>query len=112
MQGLDLAQRLRRLPERRVLERTVRVATGRRSRLLGLAWLPRERTGEGLLIPRCSSVQTFGMRFALDIHFLAADGSVIETRRAVPRRRVVRCPGAGSVLEVPTEGGEVGAARS
>jgi uncharacterized membrane protein (UPF0127 family) len=52
------------------------------------------------------------MRFALDIHFLAADGSVIETRRAVPRRRVVRCPGAGSVLEVPTEGGEVGAARS
>jgi uncharacterized protein len=108
----NLTERLRRLPKRRVLERTVSVATGRRSRLLGLAWLRRERAGEGLLIPRCSSVHTFGMRFALDLHFFAADGSVIETRRAVPRRRIVRCPGAHAVLEVPARGGEVGAARS
>src|SRR5687767_4219573 len=112
MQSLDLTQRLRRLPERRVLEFTVRVAAGRRSRLLGLAWLPRERAGEGLLIPRCSSVHTFGMRFALDVHFLDADGSVIATRRAVPRRRIVHCAGTDAVLEVPAQGGEVGAARS
>lgn len=95
-----------------MLGRPVRVAAGPRSRLLGLAWLRREAAGEGLLIPRCSSVHTFGMRFALDIHFLAADGLVIETRRAVRRRRIVRCPGAHAVLEVPAQGGEVGAARS
>lgn len=104
MRRPDLAHRLRRLPVRQVLGRSVRVAGGRPSRLLGLAWLRKERVGEGLLIPRCSSVHTFGMRFALDIHFLAAEGSVIETRRAVPRRRIVRCPGADSVLEVPARG--------
>lgn len=107
MQRLDLARRLRRLPVRPVLGRPVPVAAAGRSRLLGLAWLQREGAGEGLLIPRCSSVHTFGMRFALDIHFLAADGSVIEIRRAVPRRRIVSCPGADAVLEVPAEGGEV-----
>jgi hypothetical protein len=107
MQRLDLARRLRRLSEQQVLERSVRVAAGRRSRLLGLAWLRKESAGEGLLIPRCSSIHTFGMRFALDIHFLDAAGSVIETRRAVPRRRIVRRPGADAVLEVPVEGGEV-----
>ena len=110
MQRLDLARRLRRLSERQVLERSVRVAAGRRSRLLGLAWLRKKSAGEGLLIPRCSSVHTFGMRFALDIHFLDAEGSVIETRRAVPPRRMVSCPGADAVLEVPAEGGEVRAA--
>jgi hypothetical protein len=108
MQRVDLARRLRRLSVRRVLGQSVRVAAGRRSRLLGLAWLRRERAGEGLLIPRCSSVHTFGMRFALDIHFLDAEASVIETRRAVPRRRIVSCPGAEAVLEVAAEGGEVG----
>jgi uncharacterized protein len=112
MQRLDLARRLRRLPVRPVLGRPVPVAAGRRSRLLGLAWLQREGAGEGLLIPRCSSVHTFGMRFPLDLYFLSPKGEVIEVRRAVPRRRIVSCPGADAVLEVPAEGGEVRAAGS
>ena len=45
----------------------VPVATTRLSRLLGLALLRRRRAGAGLLIPRCRSVHTFGMRFPLDL---------------------------------------------
>ena len=80
----------------------VPVATGFRSRLLGLALLGRERAGPGLLIPRCRSVHTFGMRFPLDVFFLDEAGRVIELRRAVSPNRVVRCPGAIAVLELPS----------
>jgi uncharacterized protein len=73
------------------------------ARLLGLALLPPERAGRGLLIPRCSSVHTFGMRFALDLIFLAGSGEVLAARRAVPPSRLVRCRGADSVLELPVE---------
>jgi uncharacterized membrane protein (UPF0127 family) len=41
------------------------------------------------------------MRFDLDVYFLAADGSVLEVRRAVPPRRLVACRGAAAVLEIP-----------
>lgn len=83
--------------------RTVPVAAGLRARLLGLAWLDRAAAGEGLLIPRCSSVHTFGMRFALDVAFLDREGRVISRRSAVPPRRIVRQPGARAVLETPSE---------
>ena len=46
------------------------VATTVSSRLLGLALLRREHAGAGLLIPRCRSVHTFGMRFPIDVLFL------------------------------------------
>jgi uncharacterized protein len=78
------------------------VATTLRSRLLGLALLPRERAGPGLLIPRCSSVHTLGMRFALDLLFLDERRRVIGIRRAVPSGRLVRWPGAVAVLELPS----------
>jgi uncharacterized protein len=85
-----------------VLGFRVPVAGTRRSRLLGLALLDRERAGEGLLIPRCRSVHTFGVRFPLDLIFLDARGTVVEIRRQVPPRRLVRCPGADSILELPS----------
>jgi uncharacterized protein len=75
------------------------VATGAWTRLVGLAWLDELPEGCGLLIPWCGSVHTFGMRFALDIDFLGADGRVLRRCRAVPPRRVVRCRGAVAVLE-------------
>lgn len=85
----------------------VPVATSARSRLLGLAYLGRAAAGPGLLIPRCSCVHTFGMRFDLDLYFLDARGAVIAVRRAMPPRRIAFCGGAAAVLEVPTEqGGE------
>jgi uncharacterized protein len=78
-------------------------ATTFRTRLLGLSRRDRCDAGPGLLIPRCSSVHTFGMRFELDIFFLDAEGDVIAERRRVPPRRVVFCRGACGVLEVPSE---------
>jgi uncharacterized membrane protein (UPF0127 family) len=80
----------------------VPVASAFPSRFLGLALLPRERAGAGLLIPRCRSVHTFGMRFRLDVLFLDPQGTVIEARWDVPPRRIVRCPGAAAVLELPS----------
>ena len=83
------------------------VATGFRARLLGLAWRDRAAAGPGLLIPRCASVHTFGMRFELDLYFLDREGRVLAVRRRVPPRRVVWRRGAAAVLEIPAaEGGE------
>ena len=64
--------RFRRLPTAEVASRRVPVAVTLLSRLLGLALLRPERAGEGLLIPRCRSVHTFGMRFAIHVVFLDA----------------------------------------
>lgn len=94
--------RFDRLPYRFVYDREVPVATRFTVRTLGLAHLAREDAGPGLLIPRCAAVHTFGMRFALDVYFLGADGTVISSRLGVPRRRFVAHRGAAAVLEVPT----------
>lgn len=78
------------------------VATTLASRLLGLALLERDAVPAGLLIPRCRSVHTFGMRFELDLVFLDARGRVIELRRAVAPGRAARCSRAAAVLELPS----------
>jgi len=100
------AARLRRLPHARVCGRRVAVASGLRSRLLGLAWLEPEQAGAGLLIPRCASVHTFGMRFPLDLVFLDRDDRELSIRRAVPPRRLLWQRGAVAVLEIPAPRGE------
>lgn len=85
----------------------VPVAASFRSRLRGLAWREREEAGPGLLIPRCSSIHTFGMRFELDVYFLDRGGRVLAVRRAVSPRRVLWHRGASAILEIPSkEGGE------
>jgi uncharacterized protein len=90
----------------------VPVATGVRSRLRGLAWRDRSQAPPGLLIPRCSSVHTFGMRFELDVYFLDRSGRILSARRGVPPRRLLWCRGAAAVLEIPAgEGGEFAAPR-
>jgi uncharacterized membrane protein (UPF0127 family) len=98
-----LAARFEDLPRRAAIGREVPVAKGVRVRLLGLALLDRADAGPGLLIPRCSAVHTFGMRFALDLYFLGRDGEIIGARRAVPPRRFVACRGAATVLEIPAQ---------
>ncbi len=109
-EGMDadrLSPRLAALPRRSVRGRTVPVADGFRARLLGLAGLPRERAGSGLLIPRCACVHTFGMRFALDLVFLDREDRVLAVLCSVPPRRLVWRRGAASVLELPAGvGGE------
>jgi uncharacterized protein len=89
-------------PLREVAGHEVPVALGFRARLLGLSHLDREAAGPGLLIPRCSSVHTFGMRFPLDLYFLGGDDEILDLRRAVPPRRFAACRGAVAVLEVPS----------
>lgn len=107
----SLSPRLRRLPVAEALGRPARVATTRRSRLLGLAWLDR-RSAAPLLIPRCASVHTFGMRFALDLYWLDERGRPLAVRRSVPPRTLANCRGAAAVLEIPAaEGGEIAARR-
>ncbi|MEA2412847.1 MAG: uncharacterized protein QOC77_3408 [Thermoleophilaceae bacterium] len=80
----------------------VHAAVSIRARLLGLAWLREVPPGHALLIPRCRSVHTFGMRFPLDIVFLDERGQSLRTERDVKRRRVLACRGAVAVLELPS----------
>jgi uncharacterized protein len=67
----------------------------RRRGLAGMEPMPPERA----LHIRTSSVHTFGMRFALDLVWLARDGSVVRIDRAVPPRRFRTCLRARSVIE-------------
>jgi uncharacterized membrane protein (UPF0127 family) len=103
---------LRRLGVATPLGREVPVAAGLQARLLGLAFLDRVEAGPGLLIPRCSSVHTFGMRFSLDIYFLDGNLLPLAVHREIPPRRVVFHRGAAAVLEIPAvEGGEFSSLR-
>lgn len=98
---------MRHLPSTTTAGISAFVATGTRARLLGLAYLDAAAAAP-LLIPRCSSVHTFGMRFDLDLYWLDEGGEVIQLRRAVPPRRLANCRGATAVLEVPIiKGGEI-----
>lgn len=53
-----------------------------------------------LLIPRCTAVHTFGMRYAIDVLFLDPDARVIAIRAAVPPWRICWQAGAAAVLEL------------
>jgi uncharacterized membrane protein (UPF0127 family) len=78
----------------------VLVAASPLARLLGLTGLAPPPPGVGLLFPRCRSVHTFGMRFALDLVWLDGAGAVVRVDRGVPPRRVRWCRGARSVVEL------------
>jgi uncharacterized membrane protein (UPF0127 family) len=82
------------------------VARGLRARLVGLAFRRGMEAGEVLVIPRCRSVHTFGMRFAIDVVFLDARGRVVDVRHRVRPFRVVGCRRAAAVVE--TRAGECG----
>ncbi|MEA2362374.1 MAG: uncharacterized protein QOD71_1519 [Thermoleophilaceae bacterium] len=70
------------------------------SRLLGLALRGRPPPGRALLLPRCRSVHTCGMRFALDLVWLARDGRVLAIEEGVRPWRVRSRRDAAAVLEV------------
>ncbi len=105
MDGSASAKRLAGLPAVEVGGLAVPVAVGFRARLLGLAGLDRDLAGPGLLIPHCSSVHTFGMRFRLDVLFLDHGGRTLATRMGVPPRRLVGHRRAAAVLELPAPAG-------
>lgn len=80
-----------------------RTFTARRRGLAKLDALPGD---VGLHIHRCGSVHTFGMRFGLDLIWLARDGRVLRVDRAVPPRRQRLCVRARSVVEVAAGGAD------
>jgi uncharacterized membrane protein (UPF0127 family) len=98
---LPPARRFRGLAWTVVAGRRVPVAARPLARLLGLALLQPARAGPGLLIPRCRSVHTLGMRFPLDVVFLDRGGAVISCRRGVRPGRLLFERRAASVLELP-----------
>lgn len=65
--------------------------------LLGRAPLAAD---EALLIRPCSSIHTFGMRFAIDVVFIDARGCVLAVHEALGPWRVAHCRGASAVLEM------------
>jgi uncharacterized membrane protein (UPF0127 family) len=85
---------------------TLLVAGDRRARRQGLARLDALPAGHALLIERCRSVHTLGMRFALDLLWLDRDGRLLRTDRAVSPRRVRTCLRARSVVEATAGEGE------
>lgn len=94
----------------RTLVNFARVALSYRERVTGLLGdfcLP---AGEGLLIPGCQRVHTVGMRFGIDVVFIADDGMfpgwqdhglvICLANNLGPGNQVV-CTEAQSVLELP-----------
>ncbi len=87
------------------------MASGRRARGRGLSGLDELPHGHALLLPRCRSVHTIGMRFALDLLWLDAGGELVRLDRGVTGRRVRTCLRANAVIECAAGDGERFAAR-
>jgi hypothetical protein len=88
------------------------------SRLLGLAGAPRLPPGRALLVPRCASVHTLGMRFRIDVALLRWPPSgrrcdVLAVRERVPPARVIGVPwrGARRTAVLEAAGGTLAALR-
>lgn len=77
----------------------IRLLATWRERLRGL--LGTDKTANPVMLVRCDSIHTFGMRYALDIAFVSRDGRVLQCRRCVPPGRVVSFRSAFYVLERP-----------
>ena len=75
------------------------VPTSRRERMRGLKAHRRLEVNTGLLLARCRSVHTVGMRFAIVVASLDREGRVIHVGTMRPRRLMVPRPGVRSVLE-------------
>ena len=85
-------------------------ARSRRARLLGLTLRRRPPRGGALLLPRCRSVHTFGMRFALDLVWLDGSGNPLAIDERVPPLRIRTRRRAAAVIEAPAGEGHQAAA--
>ncbi len=85
---------------------TLLVAVDRRARRRGLAGLDALPAGHALLLARCRSVHTVGMRFALDLVWLDARGAPMALDAGVGPRRVRTRWRARAVVEANAGEGE------
>ena len=77
-----------------------------RTRLLGLALLPGLDPDEALVIPHCTSVHTFGMRFAIDVVFVDRDWRVVKIVHRLRPWRISGARHAVAALELPAGAAE------
>jgi uncharacterized membrane protein (UPF0127 family) len=93
----------------------VRVASTFWTRLKGLLGAPPLQPGEGMLIDPCQAVHMFGMKQALDVAFVGADGQVIAVYHDLrpgqrskyhrPARQALELP-VGTLMESDTRVGD------
>jgi uncharacterized membrane protein (UPF0127 family) len=86
------------------------VARSFRERLVGLALRRRPPDDQALLLPRCRSIHTFGMRFSLDLVWLDTRDRVLAIERGVRPGRIRTRRGAAAVIEAPAGQGDRAAA--
>jgi len=79
---------------------TVEVPETVRERVRGLSGRDALAPDHGLLLRRCRSVHTFGMRFAIDAVLLDRDERVLAVVRLPPGRLLLPRPAVRSILEV------------
>ena len=70
------------------------------SRFLGLMGRAGLSSGEALLFPRCNSIHTLFMRFAIDVVFIDYHGIALETTTANPWRFLMPRWHASHTLEL------------
>jgi len=70
------------------------------SRTRGLLFRPCPALGAGMLIPRCNSIHTVGMGYAIDVIFLDPDSVVVRIVHDLKPWRMRLCRRASSVLEL------------
>jgi uncharacterized protein len=79
---------------------SIRLAQRWWQRAIGLLATPRLDNPAGLWIAPCSSIHTVGMRYPIDVVFIARDGIVLRVVERVPPLRFVFGRGAHATLEL------------
>lgn len=72
-------------------------------RMRGLLFSSPLKENEGLLIAPCSSVHTFGMRYAIDLVFLDKQLTVVKTVKSLKPWRMAASYASNMVLELAAD---------
>ena len=83
-----------------VLAERAEVAGSLLQRIVGLLGRRSFSEGEALIFPRCSSIHTCFMRFAIDVIFLR-QGAAFRLMERVHPWRMLRAAGADTAIELP-----------
>ena len=91
---------IRNLTSNTILADQADVAVRPAQRLIGLLSRRALAAGEALVLPRCSAIHTWFMRFPIDVVFLSRK-AVVTAKSAVRPFRLVWVRGADTVIELP-----------
>lgn len=85
-----------------ILAQNVRIADCFLGRLKGLLGTNRLAEGAALIIKPCSSVHTFGMKYAIDVLFIDKGGRVCKVVHSLTPRRLAWAGNSSYVIELPS----------